>query len=570
MRVKASKDGLTLRVISGTNSALLALDLNDASRSDCLGFSIERTDLDTGDRRWLPNMLRFPSDPNSGGVTTARAPLQKFRWGDYTIEPGKRYRYRAIARRGAVKEVLEQGVSAEKPGGFDVIGGGAIVEVKAENSRDDHTAVFFNRGAAASEAYVRKVGDNDPAKIPDALVWLSRGLEEAILAFLAKAVDGQFALHAAVYEFQKPNLLNGLMQARQRGADVQVVYHARDKGEKDTTREKSEAAIKTASMTFVTPRKADPQGAIMHNKFVVLLRKDAAGKEKPIAVWTGSTNWTEGGIYGQLNVGHAVYDDAIATKYEAYFQHLCKDLGAAQARQALEKLTPVPADRDQLAHGITPVFSPQSSLSMIDLYAEVCRQAKVLLVSAPFVLHETIRKAIEQVSPGTLRFLMADKKGSFGSSGEIEIMERDPGNKAAVATVLHTPLNDFQGKLLEHTESFHHAGVHIHSKIIAADPFGPDPILITGSANFSTNSTKVNDSNSLIFRGDTAIMDIYATEFLRMFEHYWFRFKQEQREEEAKKSGKGVERLALKEDPLWSDPFYVSGSQEMLDRQAFA
>src|SRR5205807_3702324 len=185
----------------------------------------------------------------------------------------------------------------------------------------------------------------------------------------------------------------------------------------------------------------------------------------------------------------------------------------------------VPATFDQIAHGVTPIFSPQSSLKMLDLYAETCRRAKVLLVSAPFALHPKIRKAIDEPSPDTLRFLMADKEGSFGSKGEIELMQRAPGNVAAVATILRTPLNDFQGRLLEHTQSFHHAGVHIHSKIIAADPFGADPILITGSANFSDNSTRTNDSNSLIFRGDTAVVDIYATEFLRMFEHYWFRYK---------------------------------------------
>ena len=56
--------------------------------------------------------------------------------------------------------------------------------------------------------------------------------------------------------------------------------------------------------------------------------------------------------------------------------------------------------------------------------------------------------------------------------------------------------------------------MHIHSKIIAADPFSSDPIFVTGSANFSNNSTVVNDSNSLIIRGDTATTDIYATDFM--------------------------------------------------------
>ena len=445
MRAKASRDGLTCRVISGTNSALLAFDLSDTQRSGCLGFSVERTDLETGDRRWLPNMLRFPSDPNPVLPTTARAPLQKFRWGDYTIEPGKRYRYRAIARYGAARDIVAEGVSAEKPGGFDVVPGGVIVDVRAENSREDRTAVFFNRGAAASEAYFRKFGDNDPSKIPEALVWLSRGLEEAILAFLAKAIDDRFVLHAAVYEFQKPNLLQGLVAAKRRGVEVRVLYHARDKGQKDKTREKNEAAIGAAGIDFAAPREEDPQGAIMHNKFVVLLRKDAAGSPEPVAVWTGSTNWTEGGIYGQLNVGHAIYDGDVAKTYEAYFQLLSRDPTEADSRVALEKLTPVPASASHVPHGVTPIFSPQSSLGMIDLYADVCRTAKVLLVSAPFALHPKILAALNEESPNAIRFLMADKEGAFGKTGQIELMQRDPGNVAAVATILKTPPKRLSG-----------------------------------------------------------------------------------------------------------------------------
>src|SRR4029078_1798953 len=206
---------------------------------------------------------------------------------------------------------------------------------------------------------------------------------------------------------------------------------------------------------------------------------------------------------------------------EKYFQLLHADKNAADMKQANANITPVPATPQAILHGITPIFSPQSSLDMIDLYAGICQQAKVLLVSAPFTLHEKIRKVFDDASIDTLRFLMADTAKSFGKKGAMELIQRDPGNKATVATILRTPLNDFQGRLLEDAESFHHKGVHVHSKIIAADPFGTDPILVTGSANFSENSTTTNDSNTLVIRGDTATMDIYATEFMRMFEHYW-------------------------------------------------
>jgi hypothetical protein len=137
MRGRASKDGLTVRIIAGTHAVLLAFDLADARRAGCLGFSIERTDVGTGDRRWLPNSLRFMSDPNPEWVTTARAPLQKFRWGDYTTEPGRLYRYRVVARYGTAAEILAQGIVAERPGGFDAIPGGVSLELRTEDCRNE-------------------------------------------------------------------------------------------------------------------------------------------------------------------------------------------------------------------------------------------------------------------------------------------------------------------------------------------------------------------------------------------------------------------------------------------------
>ena len=121
-------------------------------------------------------------------------------------------------------------------------------------------------------------------------------------------------------------------------------------------------------------------------------------------------------------------------------------------------------------------------------------------------------------------------------------------------------------------ESFHHPGIHIHSKIIAADPFGPEPIVISGSANYSQNSTLNNDSNSLVIRGNLAVADIYATEFMRMFDHYHSRALVAEAERAAKAAGKPfveqIEKLA--EDDSWSAPYYVAGSRQALERLVFA
>ena len=612
MRARASRDGMTLRVIAGSNNVLLAMDLEESKRKGCLGFTIERTDLDTGERRWLPNMLRFESDPLDAAdiaqqaipviegdkkkkpakkkkapvaapdqdvpmVSTARAPLQKFRWGDYTLDPGKRYRYRVIPRYDPAAKIVQDGKEAERRRDFDSIPGGVSVEIKTENNHSHDAAVFFNRGAAASRAYNNRYGDNDPEGIPDALWWLSRGLEEALIGFIGQAVDATFAIHAAIYEFQKPKLLEALTRAAGRGVDVKVAYHAPQKivkgkpDPKDKTASRNLDAIKNAGITFAKPRDENPQGATMHNKFVVLLKKGAAGAFEPIALWTGSTNWTDGAIYGQLNLGHATYNTKIAAAYNEYFQLLYNNASASEMKKHTLFLTPVPKNREGIPSGVTPIFSPQSKLDMIDLYAELCRSGKVVMVSAPFVLHKKILDTFKKTPTDTLRFLMADKGGSFGKAGAVKLLEHDIGNQVSVATTLKSALHDFQGRLLEHGESFHHSGVHIHSKIIAIDPFGLDPILVTGSANFSNNSTRTNDENSLIIRGDTSIMDIYITEFMRMFEHYWFRAHLQGKTAGGKKKKTVEARIqGLKNDSSWSDPYYKAGTRERTDRLAFA
>jgi hypothetical protein len=564
MRARASKDGLTVRVIAGTHAALLAFDLADERRVGCLGFSIERTDVGTGDRRWLPNSLRFMSDPRAEWVTTARAPLQKFRWGDYTTEPGRLYRYRVVARYGAPAEIIAQGLLGERPGGFDAIPGGVALELRTEDCRNEATAIFFNRGAAASQAYVNKFGDNDPDDIPEALSWLSRGLEEGLVAFIAKADGPDYALHGCVYEFEKPTPIRALKQAQGRGAEIHIVYHARKGG--NTTAE-NQHAIATEGVTFQTAPRTKGS-AIMHNKYLVLLRKDAAGIPHAIAVWTGGTNWTEGGIYGQLNVGHAVYDPAVAARYEAGFQVLAQDLSIDETQGKNDVITPVPPSRAALQHGATPLFSPQNGLSMLDLYADICKTAKVLMVSAPFALHQKIRDVLDSPTNGAMRFMLADKEGSYGEKGNIDRLNADLGNMAAVAKPYEgTKLADFQKRKLDRDrlmvdESFHHAGIHIHSKIILADPFGPDPILVTGSANFSTNSTVNNDSNVLVFRGDTAVADVYVADFMRMFEHYWFRSRKDEK-------AQANQVFALKDTDAWSERYFTPGSREQRDRLAF-
>ena len=167
--------------------------------------------------------------------------------------------------------------------------------------------------------------------------WLGRGLEEALTAFIGQAVDARWGLRAAMYEFKWPPVLDAFKVASDAGADVKIVLHAvLRKG--DTTSEHNRAAIKAAKLGAQII--ARTQTKIAHNKFVVLLKN-----EKPVAVWTGSTNITEGGIFGHANVGHVIRDARVARAYLDYWQALAKDPSRPEMKAFNDPRPKLPAGR---------------------------------------------------------------------------------------------------------------------------------------------------------------------------------------------------------------------------------
>jgi len=178
------------------------------------------------------------------------------------------------------------------------------VKISTEPNDDGQHGIYFNRGACSSQAYAKKFENKPPSEVGQAAYeWLSRGLLEGVVGFIERASEKIYDLHGAIYEFQWPQALDALEQARVRGAKVKVVYDAIAGA--THPKEKNVAAINAAKLKQVSIPKT--KGTIMHNKFLVLSQKG-----KPVAVWTGSTNWTENGIFGHSNCGHVLEDETIA------------------------------------------------------------------------------------------------------------------------------------------------------------------------------------------------------------------------------------------------------------------
>jgi phosphatidylserine/phosphatidylglycerophosphate/cardiolipin synthase-like enzyme len=496
--------GLTVNAVAGTHVVFFGLDLAVARHAGCRGFGFQRYDHDEGDTIWLRGLKTFEeTEPHpAAGETfsTLHHPVQGFQWADYSVHPGTTYTYTVVALYGDPGN-LEERIAVE-------------VEITTETEVGPVHSAFFNRGSVATQEYARRF-QNQPPNVagPGAYEWLSRGLIEAFKAFLERAGAG-WELHGAMYEFQWPDALAAVRAAHQRGAKVHMLFD--DMGPSKPNR----AAIAAAHIKALSRGRG--HGKLMHNKFFVLTKSGA-----PQAVWTGSTNLTENGIFGHANVGHVVEDAAIAQAFRDYWDRLAHDLPVAAAyRTANEQASPAPPKPWKAV--TTAVFSPRGTgLDSLQWFADIAAGAKQgLFMTFAFGMNERFRDVYRKDDDVLRMALMEKEWGNPRTKAEelAAIRQIRKRRNVVVAVGNRIVTNTFDRWLAEMSRLDPEVHVYwVHTKFMLVDPLGARPTVVTGSANFSKASTDTNDENMLVIRGDKRISDIYFGEYLRLYSHYAFR-----------------------------------------------
>jgi hypothetical protein len=542
--VKSPK-GLKARGVAGTYVVLLAFDCPKSYRQGLLGFGIQRKDEENGEVIWLRGLKKFdlPNSDEGDDVTTRRHPVQKFHWGDYTTKPGRAYTYTIHAFKGDPRALDD----------FDKVAVKVKCELPESVGKSGHS-VHFNRSAAASQAFATRFPNipKGDVKDPQARTWLSRGLKEAIIAYIDAAKPGE-GLHLFLYEFAKEDYFEALKGAKARGVKLEILYDSIVKGGKGPSLESKPLIKKFGFDGDAKGRKGSGMG-ISHNKFMVLTGTDG----KPKSVWTGSTNFTDAGVYAQTNVGHIVVDPKLAQAYFEWHQAIFKDseTSAAASRKAAMKLTMVPIPNFK---GTTLVLSPRGTVEAVTKCASLVSGAKrMVCFTAPFALHQELETALIHAP--------AQVFGLLNKSGVVTKALHEASNTqlAAAGAINEKSVLEAWQKRLQ-AESMQHSGVFIHTKIIMVDPLSENPIVISGSANFSNNSSKNNDENQLFIAGEKEVADVYLGEFMRMFDHYYFRDNVKLMEKEKKLNPKAG---FLTEGDGWTDRFFDGSEREAL-RLAF-
>ena len=89
----------------------------------------------------------------------------------------------------------------------------------------------------------------------------------------------------------------------------------------------------------------------------------------PVEVWTGSTNLSEKGLFGQCNTGHAVKDRGLAGRYLEFWTALQADPARAALAAEVMRLQADASASDLPDDTVTAFFSPRGSTAMLDAYA---------------------------------------------------------------------------------------------------------------------------------------------------------------------------------------------------------
>jgi phosphatidylserine/phosphatidylglycerophosphate/cardiolipin synthase-like enzyme len=515
--------------------------------ANCLGFAIERTA--TGqDPVFLKTEVGFAGDPTTPEGTTESSekwPIQRFVWTDHLAPAGVDLIYTVHAVMG----------SAANP----TLGiAGSSEPLKRDTNSSPGYSLFPNRGIAAAPWIERSIqaamnAHAEPKPTPSALLESSiaqegNAIREKLAGPVLIALRAQFAqaeaagedMYLALYELQDDELIKLLISAGKR------VHLILGNGSFATTGTPAQidpngaAAVRLTTAGISVQRRMVQSGHYAHNKFIVFAHGGV-----PTRVWTGSTNWTPSGLCTQANQAVVVEDPTLAQKYLDYWSRLIAAGNDYPPSLAVADSTATTAGTPDTRAWFAPV-NKYVDLEDARTLIGNAEQGALFLMFRPGNAH-TLVDDIELLHKRGLFIRGVVNTGFLGSTNtgpaidffdsQAKITHGDP--ELILPAHLRTPVGPFDAE----TES---TGVLIHSKVIVIDPFGNNPVIITGSHNLGQKASSSNDDNLLIIENQPGLAAEFAVYVMNVYDHYKWRYELGLKAETNSAAKSGAKQTATK------------------------
>lgn len=536
---------------NGDHTCIVWLPSDGKPISGCRGFTIQSKRTRTGKQvtNYCHGFVGFSPTDTLDPNNPWKFPVQRYLWWDYSIQQGDVVQYTVIPVVRDRNNNLSLATALASP---------TTPAMTITGQSTAHIGAYFNKGIVASQwvsralansaykgqkisAIVQKPGD----ALRNALSGL---LRPQILKLLqdTKAANGK--IFAALYELNDPELIAGLVAL---GQNCNLLlgngaFKPPDNDENKAIRAQLKTQIRVYDRIVGSPHFA-------HNKFVVFC--DSNGK--PQKVLTGSTNWTCSGLCTQANNGLIIDDAGVAQDYlDAWNRyHAAGNVYPPTLTAANSSSTTYQVDSCK----ITAWFAPTQQAQDLDYARKLINAATqgiLFLFFNPGTFQPDSTPEKWTLLQNILNRHHDDNNAYYNPSlyikgivnQEIPNLTEPPiqGKKPPTASMdptvptpapvaLYTsgikppqrlshdvlvPAN-IKNKFASWEQELLGASmVNIHSKVIVLDPFGDNPVVMTGSHNLGYKASSENDDNLAIVEGNAPLAAAYAINIIAIFQTY--------------------------------------------------
>ncbi len=333
-----------------------------------------------------------------------------------------------------------------------------------ESNSNGWISVYFNNDVDGSYSNGSFPTNTTPA-----------ALEGAIIEAIGNA---ETSIDCAIYNVNRESIVEALSEAHNRGVQIRYV----------TDDETANLALGNPSppFTYITGNAGSP---LMHNKFFVI---DAESVDKSWVIM-GSTNMTEQNIATDFNHMVLIQDQAIAKAYTIEFEEMWgsdgPDPGIFSVVFGEDKVDNTPHLFRSGGRYIESYFSPSDNTAANISKALRSADDDLNFALLTFTHNELGNAVLDMHNQGVNVRGIIDNINDTG--GEYEYLSNNGVNV--------TPDNNSK-------QTHHKYGI-----VDASSP-NSDPLVITGSHNWSGGADSRNDENTLIFH-DADIANIFQQEF---------------------------------------------------------
>lgn len=290
---------------------------------------------------------------------------------------------------------------------------------------------------------------------------------------IVRRIDAAVAtLDVAMYNTSRDAIVQALRRAVTRGVRVRYVADA-------TTSNNALEGVLPFPVLF---RQGD---GIMHHKFVIGDAEDPAGAW----VWAGSTNFSQNQLTQDPNHAIVIFEQAIARTYQAEFDEMWGSIPKGiSGRTGDLKLDDTPHDFIVGGNPVELYFSPSDETGCQILRTIESADERIMVALLILTRDELIDALVRRHQDGLeVRVIVDDEESSAGALARLRA--------AGVPVRVH-----------RFSPIFH------HKYVIVDEGTTSDPVVATGSHNWTFSADRINDENLLLFH-DQRAANIFRQEF---------------------------------------------------------